>query len=182
MVAREQSVSVAEQRTLSSPDVSCVRCSRVFVLPVPGETWTDRWLGWVSILPFRCQVCNARFRTRLAEPPHERGWGQRQYLRLPIQLPALIQFHDGTTSTARVLDLSIGGCEIRSERTVERGATFTIQLSGLLYYAGKIDAEVTVVHTSRPQRAGLKFIRLSDQKREELGRALYIAWSIGSHS
>lgn len=182
MMATELTVSVANQWTAASSDVSCVRCGRDFVLGVPEETWTDRWLGRLRVFPFRCQVCNARFRKRLAEPPHKRGLGRRQYLRMPIQLPALIQFHDGTTSTARVKDLSIGGCEIMGERALERGATFTIRMSGLLYYHGEIDAEVAVVHTSRPQTAGLKFTRLSRLRREELGRALYIAWKAGRHS
>ena len=163
-------------------DVLCIRCGRDFVLGVPRETWTDRLYGRLHVLPFRCQVCNARFRSRQAEPPHEMGMGRRQYLRLPIQLPVLIQFRDGTTSTARVKDLSIGGCEIMGTHALEQGETFTIRMSGLLYYSGQIDAEVVVVHTASPQAAGLKFIRLSELRQEEFGRALYIAWKIGKNS
>jgi PilZ domain len=181
-VVTEGTISGENQWAAAPQDVSCIRCGRDFVLGVPKETWTDRLFGRLSVLPFRCQVCNARFRKRLAKPPHERSLGRRQYLRLPIQLPVLIQFRDGTTSTARVKDLSIGGCEIVGEQVLERGATFTIRMSGLLYYSGKIDAEVVVVHTSRPQAAGLKFTRLSELRREEFGRALYIAWKIGKNS
>ena len=177
----EQTVSMTNQWTAAA-DVSCVQCGRDFVLAVPEETWTDRWLGQLNILPFRCQVCNTRFRKRLAEPAHKRSLERRQYLRLPIQLPVLIQFHDGTTSTARVKDISIDGCEIMGTHALEQGATFTIRMSGLLYCSGKIDAEVVVVHTARPQAAGLKFIRMSELRREELGRALYIAWGIGKNS
>ncbi len=170
------------QWTAVPPDVSCTRCGRDFVLGVPGETWTDRLFSQLRVWPFRCQVCNARFRSRQAQPSRERGLGRRQYLRLPIQLPVLIQFRDGSTSTARVKDLSIGGCEIVGTHRLERGSTFTIRLSGLLYYSGQIDAEVVVVHTARPQTAGLKFIRLSALRQEEFGRALYIAWKIGKNS
>ena len=180
MVA-EQTVSVANQWGTASPDMSCVRCGRDFVLGVPEETWADRWLGRLRVVSFRCQVCNARFRKRQAEPPYEKALGRRQYLRLPIQLAVLIQFHDGATSPARIKDLSIDGCEIMGERALERGATFTLQMSGLLY-AGTIGAEAVVVHTSRPPRAGLKFIRLSEQRRDEFGGALYIAWRVGRHS
>ena len=178
----EGTMSEGNQWSAASPDVSCTRCGRDFVLAVPGETWTDRLYSRLRVSPFRCQVCNARFRSRQAEPPHEMGMGRRQYFRLPIQLPVLIQFRDGTTSTARVKDLSIGGCEIMGTHTLERGSTFTIRISGLLYYSGQIDAEVIVVHTARPQAAGLKFIRLSELRQEEFGRALYIAWKIGRNS
>ena len=178
----EGTMSGENQWTAAPQGVLCIRCGRDFVLDVPKETWTDRLYGRLCVLPFRCQVCNARFRKRLAEPPHESGLGRRQYLRLPIQLPVLIQFHDGTVSTARVKDLSIGGCEIMGVQALERGATFTIRMSGLLYCSGKIDAEVVVVHTARPQAAGLKFIRMSELRREELGRALYIAWGIDRRS
>jgi hypothetical protein len=181
-VVIEGTMSGGNQWTAVPPDVPCIRCGRDFVLGVPGETWTDRLYGRLHVLPFRCQVCNARFRSRQAQPSRERGLGRRQYLRLPIQLPVLIQFRDGTTATARVKDLSIGGCEIIGAHTLERGATFTIRISGLLYYSGQIDAEVVVVHTARPQTAGLKFIRLSELRQEELGRALYIAWRISRNS
>ena len=178
----EGTMSGGNQWAAVPTDVLCIRCGRDFVLGVPRETWTDRLYGRLGVLPFRCQVCNARFRSRLAEPPHEMGMGRRQYFRLPIQLPVLIQFRDGTTATARVKDLSIGGCEIMGTHALERGATFTIRMSGLLYYSGQIDAEVVVVHTARPQTAGLKFIRLSKLRQEEFGRALYIAWKIGKNS
>jgi hypothetical protein len=181
-VVIEGTMSGGNQWTAVPSGVSCIRCGRDFVLSVPGETWTDRLYGRVHMLPFRCQVCNARFRSRQAQPSREKGLGRRQYLRLPIQLPVLIQFRDGSTSTARVKDLSIGGCEIMGTHALERGATFAIRISGLLYYSGQIDAEVVVVHTSPPEKAGLKFLRLSDQRREELGRALYIAWRTGKHS
>ena len=178
----EGSMSGGNQWTAVPLGVSCIRCGRDFVLGVQRETWMDRLFGRLSVLPFRCQVCNARFRKRPATPPHERGLGRRQYLRLPIQLPVLIQFRDGTTSTGRIKDLSIGGCEIMGTHTLERDSTFTIRMSGLLYYSGQIDAEVAVVHTARPQTAGLKFIRLSELRQEEFGRALYIAWKIGRNS
>jgi len=129
-------------------------------------------------MPFRCQVCNARFRKRLDKPLHTRSLERRQYLRQLVQLPIFIRFHDGTTSTARAKNLSIGGCEIVGERALEQGATFTILMSGLLYCPERIDAEVAVVRTSREQRVGLKFLRLSEQNQEELGRTLYIAWKI----
>ena len=182
MMVIEETMSGGNQWTAVPPDVSCIRCGRDFVLGVPKETWTDRLYGRLRVLPFRCQVCNARFRSRQATPSPERGLGRRQYIRLPIQLPVLTQFHDGTTSTARVKDLSIGGCEIIGTHALEHGETFTIRMSGLLYYSGKIDAEVVVVHTARPQAAGLKFIRLSELRQEEFGRALYIAWKIGKNS
>ncbi|TKB60597.1 MAG: PilZ domain-containing protein [Nitrospira sp.] len=182
IVGIEGTLSEANQWTAVPPGVSCTRCGRDFVLAVPGETWTDQLFGRLRVLAFRCQVCNARFRSRQATPSRERGLGRRQYLRLPIQLPILIQFRDGSTSTARVKDLSIGGCEIMGTHALERGSTFTIRISGLLYYSGQIDAEVVVVHTARPQAAGLKFIRLSELRQEEFGRALYIAWKIGRNS
>jgi PilZ domain len=181
-VVIEGTMSGGNQWTAVPPDVPCIRCGRDFVLGVPKETWTDRLYGQLRVLPFRCQVCNARFRSRQATPSRERGLGRRQYIRLPIQLPVLIQFRDGTTATARVKDLSIGGCEIIGTHALEPGATFTIRMSGLLYYSGQIDAEVVVVHTAHPQAAGLKFIRLSELRQEEFGRALYIAWKIGRHS
>ncbi|MEK6763707.1 MAG: PilZ domain-containing protein [Nitrospirota bacterium] len=182
MMVIEGTMSGGNQWTAVPPDVSCTRCGRDFVLAVTGETWADWLFGRLRVLPFRCQVCNARFRSRQAQPSRERGLRRRQYLRLPIQLPVLIQFRDGSTSTARVKDLSIGGCEIMGTHTLERGSTFTIRMSGLLYYSGQIDAEVVVVHTARPQAAGLKFIQLSELRQEEFGRALYIAWKIGKNS
>ena len=175
-----QTVSAANQWDAVSPDVWCLRCGRNFVLGVLEETWADRWLGRLRVVSFRCQVCNARFRKRSAEPPHGRGLGRRQYFRLPVQLPALIQLHDGTTSTARIKDLSIDGCELVCERALEQGVRLTVQISRLLT-GRKIDAAAAVVHTSLPQKTGLKFTRMAKLKQEELGRALYLAWNAGRH-
>jgi len=178
MAELEQTLSARAQWNAVTSDVPCVRCGRDFVLGVAEASWMDRCLGRIQIRPFRCQVCNVRFRKRRLTSSHARGLGRRQYVRIPSELPALLRFHDETTSTAIVKDLSIAGCEIMGELALERGATLTIQMSGLLF-AGTIDVEVAVVHTSRPQTAGLKFIRVRELEREEIGRFLYITWKAG---
>ncbi len=96
-------------------------------------------------------------------------------MRVPVELSALLQFHDGATARAMITNLSIDGCEIHSERGLERGETCTLQISGF-HDTGMIEVEVTAVHTARPQTAGLKFLRLSELGREEIGRFLYIRW------
>jgi PilZ domain len=175
---REQTPSSSSHWAAAPLGVACGRCSRDFVLAVREESWVDRLLGRFRVIPFRCQVCCARFRKRLADPLPRQEMGRRQYLRLPIQLPCILQLHNGTTSSAMVKDISIGGCEITGDKTPERGATVTIQMSGLLL-SGTIDAEAIAVHKSNPESAGMKFIGLSRLGQEELGRFLYITWKSG---
>jgi PilZ domain len=178
MMDREQTQSSANQWAAAPVGVACAQCSRDFVLAVREESWVDRLLGRFRVIPFRCQVCRARFRKRLAAPLPRQEMGRRQYLRLPIQLPCILQLHNGTTSSAMVKDISIGGCEIMGDKTPERGTTVTIQMSGLIL-SGTIDAEAISVHKSNPESAGMKFIGLSGLGQEELGRFIYMTWKSG---
>lgn len=174
----EQTRSAADQWAATPIGMACVRCSRDFVLAVQEESWTDRLLSRLRVVPFRCQVCSSKFRKKQAVPRPEVGLGLRQYLRLPVQLPCIIQLQNGTTSSAIVKDISIDGCKIMDHQTLEQGTTVTIRMSGLAL-SGTINAEAAAVHTSHPESVGMKFIRLSELGREELGRFLYIAWKSG---
>ena len=156
-------------------DVACVRCCRNFVAPVAADSWRDRWLSRLRFCSFRCQVCNARFRKRRGRADCGTDLGRRQYLRLPVALPARLRFKDGSLSTAGVENLSIGGCEIRCDRTLEAGTRLTVLIAGL-GQTGEVEVEVAVVYASRHSFAGLKFLGLAELALEELGRFLYVLW------
>jgi hypothetical protein len=85
--------------------------------------------SFIFIVPFRCPACGHRFlasRIGLDHPTHPID--RREHLRIPVRL--YLSFSGGKVrGEGTVLDLSMGGCIIKSETQVHTDDIFYLQLS-----------------------------------------------------
>jgi len=94
--------------------LSCPLCDKESVVRVPPESLLERAAGWLGIVPFRCQFCSHRFpAVRWGRPQPGHVVERREFRRTPVQL-ALAFTGDQVRGEGTVVDLSIGGCLIRS--------------------------------------------------------------------
>jgi PilZ domain len=117
----------------------------------------------VFVLPFRCPSCSHRFlalrlRFNQAQCPIDR----REHLRIPVRL--FLSFSGGKIrGEGTVLDLSMGGCIIKSETKVHTNDIFYLQLS---LDDGEPPLEVAAMVRSASARGiAFKFLRAAQENK-----------------
>jgi len=94
--------------------LSCPLCDQESVSGMPPESLLERAAGWLGIVPFRCQFCSHRFLAcRWGRRPSGHVPERREFQRIPVRL-ALAFTGDRVRGEGTIVDLSVGGCRIRS--------------------------------------------------------------------
>ncbi len=94
--------------------LSCPLCDKESVVRVPPESLLERAAGLLGIVPFRCRFCSHRFpAVRWGRSQPGRTVERREFRRTPVHL-ALAFTGDQVRGEGTIVDLSIGGCLIRS--------------------------------------------------------------------
>src|SRR5262249_49262314 len=109
--------------------LNCPQCRREQVLRSRPLSASERMAALFLLSPFSCQHCSCRFlasRIGLDHPRHPID--RREHLRIPVRL--YLSFSGGKVrGEGTVLDLSMGGCIIKSETRVQPDDIFYLQLS-----------------------------------------------------
>jgi len=109
--------------------LSCPRCQKEGPLRSRPESPREHFASLVFVAPFRCPSCRHRFlasRLGLTHPTHPID--RREHLRIPVRL--YLSFSGGKIrGEGTVLDLSMGGCIVKSETVVHMDDIFYLQLS-----------------------------------------------------
>ena len=144
--------------------LNCPQCRHEQVLRARPLSASERLAAIFLLSPFSCPQCSCRFlasRIGLDRPSHLID--RREHLRIPVRL--YLSFSGGKVrGEGTVLDLSMGGCIIKSETQVRVDDIFYLEIS-----TGPHDlpVEVAAMVRSVSQRGiAFKFLRAAqDNKR-----------------
>lgn len=111
-----------------SRQVMCPRCKKDGALQVRPKTPRELMAALIWIAPFHCQHCRYRFLARrLNGTGSSRQIERREHLRIPVRL--CLSFSGGKVrGEGIVLDLSLGGCIIKSETHVRVDEIFYLEI------------------------------------------------------
>jgi hypothetical protein len=128
-------------------------------------------------VPFRCPACSHRFlawRLGLDHPTHPID--RREHLRIPVRL--YLSFSGGKVrGEGTVLDLSMGGCIIKSETQVHTDDIFYLQLS---LGEGEVPLELAgMVRSVSVRGIAFKFLRAAQENKRLLA---FVQAQVSDHS
>jgi PilZ domain-containing protein len=143
--------------------LSCPQCQKDGVYRVRPLSPRERLATLVFISPFLCPFCSHRFlASRLGVNHPQHPIDRREHLRIPVRL--YLSFSGGKIrGEGTVLDLSMGGCIVRSETRVHTDDIFYLQLS---LGEGELPLEVAAMVRSVSARGiAFKFIRAAQENK-----------------
>ena len=120
----------------------------------------------VFVSPFHCPSCSHRFLApRLWDGHSHHPIDRREHLRIPVRL--YLSFSGGKVrGEGTVLDLSMGGCIIKSETQVHTDDIFYLQLS---LDESELPLEVAgMVRSVSPRGIAFKFLRAAQENKRLL--------------
>jgi len=112
-----------------SRQLTCPQCQKDGVLRARPRSPREHMAALVFVSPFHCPSCSHRFLApRLWDGHSHHPIDRREHLRIPVRL--YLSFSGGKVrGEGTVLDLSMGGCIIKSETRVQQDDIFYLQLS-----------------------------------------------------
>jgi hypothetical protein len=141
----------------------CPRCQKDGLLRSSPQSPREHLASLLFMAPFRCPSCSHRFlASRLWLDHSTHPIDRREHLRIPVRL--YLSFSGGKVrGEGTVLDLSIGGCIIKSETQVHTNEIFYLQLSlddtePPLEVAG-------MVHSVSARGIAFKFLRAAQENK-----------------
>jgi hypothetical protein len=109
--------------------LSCPRCQKAGLFRSHPQSPREHLASFLFMAPFRCPSCSHRFlASRLWLDYSTHPIDRREHLRIPVRL--YLSFSGGKVrGEGTVLDLSTGGCIIKSETQVHTDDIFYLRLS-----------------------------------------------------
>src|SRR2546425_161982 len=150
---------------------SCPLCKVSLVNKVPRRGWLEYLLSFLSIGPFRCQLCTHRFLGIKwwlgTNPGREYNRIQSRYpVRLTPNLRGRPMGSEGDQiqhEEATLFDISIRGCGIKTNASLHKGDLLRLEIEMTLQQKPlRIDA--AVVRTLTGRRFGLEFVNIRDEE------------------
>jgi hypothetical protein len=146
--------------------LKCPRCEKNGVLRSYPQSPREHFASFLFVAPFLCPSCSHRFLAShfwLDHPTHPID--RREHLRIPVRL--YLSFSGGKVrGEGMVLDLSMGGCIIKSETQVHTDDIFYLQLS---LGEGELPLEVAaMVRTVSARGIAFKFLRAAQENKRLL--------------
>lgn len=157
--------------------VVCPRCRQDGVMRSRPESPREHVAAWIGIMPFHCQQCGKRFLARsLGNGKSRHPIDRREHLRIPVRL--FLSFSGGKVrGEGVVMDLSLGGCIIKSTTQVHPDDIFYLEIS-----VAKDEAPIEVAGMVRSVSArgiAFKFLRKAQENKRLLA---FIQSNAGSTS
>ena len=146
--------------------LSCPRCQKAGVLRSYPQSPREHLASFLFVAPFHCPSCSHRFLASHLWLDHStHPIDRREHLRIPVRL--FLSFSGGKVrGEGTVLDLSMGGCIIKSETQVHTNDIFYLQLS-------LDDTEpplevAAMVHSVSARGIAFKFLRAAHESKRLL--------------
>ena len=146
--------------------LNCPQCKNGTVLRANPQSPREHVAALVFVSPFHCPSCSHRFlASRLGFNHAQHPIDRREHLRIPVRL--YLSFSGGKVrGEGTVLDLSMGGCIIKSETQVHTDDIFYLQLS---LGEGELPLEVAAMVRSVSARGiAFKFLRAAQENKRLL--------------
>lgn len=144
----------------------CPRCKNDSIFQARPETPREFMAALIWMAPFQCQHCRYRFLARrLSGRGSARSIERREHLRIPVRL--CLSFSGGKVrGEGTVLDLSLGGCIIKSETHVRVDDIFYLEI---VLTADEAPIEVAAMVRSVSTRGiAFKFLRKAQENKQLL--------------
>jgi len=112
-----------------SRQVTCPGCRKDGALRSRPQSPREHVAALIGIVPFHCQHCSRRFLAcRLGKDESGHRIDRREHLRIPVRL--CLSFSGGKVrGEGVVMDLSLGGCIIKSETQVHQDDIFYLEIT-----------------------------------------------------
>lgn len=109
----------------------CPQCRNNHVLRSRPQSPQEHIMSWVWIVPFHCQHCSHRFVAwSVGKEKVEYSADRREHLRIPVRL--CLSFSGGKVrGEGIVMDLSLGGCIIKSDTRVHINDIFYLEIAAV---------------------------------------------------
>ena len=146
--------------------LSCPRCQKEGLLRSHPQSAREHLASFFLVAPFRCPSCSHRFLASHLWLDHStHPIDRRAHLRIPVRL--YLSFSGGKVrGEGTVLDLSMGGCIIKSETQVHTNDIYYLQLS---LGEGELPLEVAAMVRSVGTRGiAFKFLRAAQEHKRLL--------------
>src|SRR5689334_13604850 len=146
--------------------LNCPQCRYEQVLRARPLSASERMAALFLLSPFSCPQCSCRFlasRIGLDKPRHPMD--RREHLRIPVRL--YLSFSGGKVrGEGTVLDLSMGGCIIKSETQVRVDDIFYLEI---VLAEDEVPVEVAaMVHSVSARGIAFKFLRKAQENKRLL--------------
>ncbi|TKB57766.1 MAG: PilZ domain-containing protein [Nitrospira sp.] len=146
--------------------LSCPRCQKAGPLRSSPQSPREHFASFLFVAPFLCPSCSHRFLASHLWLDHSTNpLDRRKHLRIPVRFS--LSFSGGKVrGEGTVLDLSMGGCIIRSETQVHKNDIFYLQLS---LDEGEPPLELAaMVHSVSARGIAFKFLRAAQENKRLL--------------
>lgn len=112
-----------------SRQVTCPQCRHSEVLRSRPQSPREHVASWIWIVPFHCQHCSHRFLAwSVGKESFDHSIDRREHLRIPVRL--CLSFSGGKVrGEGTVMDLSLGGCIIKSDTHVQVDDIFYLEIA-----------------------------------------------------
>ncbi len=146
--------------------MTCPECRKDNVLRSRPQSPREHVASWFWIVPFHCQYCSHRFLAWSAgREGVEHSIDRREHLRIPVRL--CLSFSGGKVrGEGIVMDLSMGGCIIKSDTQVHVDDIFYLEIA-----IPKDDSPIEVAAMVRSVSArgiAFKFLRKAQENKQLL--------------
>lgn len=150
----------------------CPRCRSEFVRRSSRRGLAERLSSLVYVYPFRCQLCQHRFRAFRWKERYVRTVPDRRELeRVPADFGSTVWWRHRHRE-GRVVDLSMAGCSLETDAEIPEGEVLQVKLDAVSEERG-IVVDRAVVRSVQPGRLGLQFIRVQEDEEGRLRQYLY---------
>lgn len=150
---------------------ACPECGSDRVGRTHRQGFYERLMSAAYVYPFRCQLCQRRFRRfRWRERYVRVHLDRRDLERVPCRIPVTFNWKDGGQGDGLVRDISAAGCAIETRAGVSAGALLLLQISP----EGEptIDVDVGEVRVRHGVFMGVRFVKMSEAHAERLRRMI----------
>lgn len=150
----------------ASRRLRCPLCRKEDVLRSRPQTTRERLAEFLFMSPFHCRQCSHRFLASRLGVDHPRHLvDRREHLRIPVRL--FLSFSGGRVrGEGIVMDISMGGCIIRSETQVHPDDIFYLEI------AIAVDQPplhvAAMVRSVGPRGIAFKFLRAAQENKRLL--------------
>jgi len=146
--------------------LSCPRCQKAGPLRSSAQSPREHFASFLFVAPFLCPSCSHRFLASHLWLDHStHPLDRRKHLRIPVRFS--LSFSGGKVrGEGTVLDLSMGGCIIKSATQVHTDDIFYLQLS---LGEGELPLEVAaMVRSVNARGIAFKFLRAAQENKRLL--------------
>ena len=157
------------RRSMTPVPPTCPNCASQFIKRGRRTTTYERVVSLFYVYPFRCQLCGHWFKLFQPGISYVRvDEDQREHQRFPVSVPVVLA-QNRIHCEATAVDISMGGCTVRTTDPFALGSVAKIQLQ-IPNEADLLTVDAAIVRNAGQGRVGLQFLQFRRDERQRLRR------------